>query len=110
MFSIVVDSLLSNISRSAQLAIFIPGNLRIILKLFFMLSYSNYSGIIDWSLYATYVAIVINDACNPLDIVIMLAHVIPLCHSNTHNRAFQGMYTILNNICGHLNECLTDKE
>ena len=64
MFSIVVDSLLSNVSRSAQLTIFIPGNLPIILELFFMLSYfnysQNYSGIIDWSLFAIFSQFVIN--------------------------------------------------
>ena len=45
---------LSNILCNAPLPIFIPGNLPIIPKLFFMLSYSNYSqnysGIIDGSL------------------------------------------------------------
>ena len=48
---------LSNILCNAQLPIFIPGNLPIIPKLFFMLSYSNYSqnysGIIDGSLLMT---------------------------------------------------------
>ena len=57
--AVLPGSSMSNVLRNAPLAIFIPGNLPIILELFFMLSYSNYSqnysGIIDGSLLRVHI-------------------------------------------------------